>query len=478
MLITKISLIDKSGIVVASIPRVTDKEEKELLASGLISAILTFSEEIQQQEIKSINYHDYTTSFIKYHELILLIEIPNAIDKELQNQLLAIIKDQAGNYLEKQGSKSISQEEGESILEGIFNSINWDELGLKKPFTDAERGKLYLHHKEQAVEILSEGKVELYLQSLADIIDQRLRECHFELPDDEIGVFIPFMEREFSTYSFIRMLDEDKTEAGILRVTEDKSDTLFRMTPLLTKQIRNLLKNNREFSINDALEIIMNKTIDTRTYKKVLNEDQFSLLFLEKNVKNIDRALWSVITGDSVIVIGDKVSTRICTNTLSIFGQHLYTEVIEWLSKDETQIGGNITGMSQEHYNSLVKKGVIAQGTTIVNLLEGKTIGEKGSDYFKLLMDKMKRKELQEAYHSIGKELEQLIKNAIKIINFTQLEKEQAIKQLKELKKEINHKEKFDSIMTLAIKRNPLIKPYMDELQSTISAAEDYLSIF
>lgn len=477
MLVTKISLLDKSGMVLAYKPKIAHKEEAELLASGLMSAILTFSKKIQQQEIQSINYHDCTTSFIKYDELLLVIEIPHAIDKELRTQLLTRIKESATELLKDRKSSGISHGEAELILEEILNSINVAKLGLKRPFTDAEKGQLLLKHEEKGLEILAQENCPPYLQPLAEMIDQSVRVLDPQKQNKGIGLFIPFLEKRHSLYLFVKT-HMKRSETGILKVLEEKSHILFRMTPILNRQIRNLFENNQVITITDALEIIRNKTVDTRTREKVLQEEQFSLLFLEKNIKNIEKAIYSVVVGDPVIVIGDKVSTKICVNTLSIFGQHLYTEVIEWLSGRESEIAPHITGMSQNNYQELQAKGVIEETTTIVNLLEGKVRGEKGGDFFKGLFDRVKKKDLEEAHNIIANHLEQLIKYAIKVTELPILTKEKAITQLKNLEEEIGSSDRFESVMDIAIKRNPLVKPLLEELQSTVFAAEDYLGIF
>ncbi|MBD3190774.1 MAG: hypothetical protein GF308_09025 [Candidatus Heimdallarchaeota archaeon] len=477
MLITKISLLDKSGMVLAYKPKVAHKEEAELLASGLMSAILTFSEKIQQQEIQSINYHDCTTSFIKYKELLLVIEIPNAIDKELRSQLLTRIKEQATDLLKDRKSSEISPGEAELILEKILNSINLVELGLNRPFINAEKGKLLLRHEGREPEILAHENCASYLQPLVKMINRGLRSDNFQKQNKGIGLFVPFLERNHSIYLFIQ-IHQKRSETGILKVSEEKSHILFRMTPVLNRQIRTLFENNQVITIIDALEIIRNKTVDTRNRDKVLQEEQFSLLFLEKNVKNIEKAIYSVVVGDPVIVIGDKVSTKICVNTLSIFGQHLYTEIVEWLSSGESEIGAHITGMSLKVYQELQAKGVLDERTTIVSLLEGKVLGEKDSDFCKKIFDRVKKKNIEEAYNIISSPLEELTTYAIKATEFPILTKERAILELKNLKKEINHNDKFDIVMALATKRNSLLTPLLEELQSTVFAAEDYLGTF
>ena len=121
----KSSIIGKSGIPIASKPDNESNIQQQLLESGLITAILTFSKELHKQEIQSLTYHDRITSFIEFKELFLIVEITTAIDAELRNRILTIVQKNANKLLKIRSEKNLSSGEGELILEEIINqSLN------------------------------------------------------------------------------------------------------------------------------------------------------------------------------------------------------------------------------------------------------------------------------------------------------------------------------------------------------------------
>ena len=78
MLNIKISLVTSTGILLASKPEVID-DTRQILATGLMTALISFSKEVHQRELQSISYHDRTVSFIRVHEFVLILE---TVDEE------------------------------------------------------------------------------------------------------------------------------------------------------------------------------------------------------------------------------------------------------------------------------------------------------------------------------------------------------------------------------------------------------------
>ena len=65
-------------MLLASKPEVVDYTN-QILATGLVTALISFSKEVHHRELQSISYHDRTVSFIRVHDFVLILE---TIDEE------------------------------------------------------------------------------------------------------------------------------------------------------------------------------------------------------------------------------------------------------------------------------------------------------------------------------------------------------------------------------------------------------------
>ncbi|MHA1200817.1 MAG: hypothetical protein ACTSQF_15985, partial [Candidatus Heimdallarchaeaceae archaeon] len=69
----QLSLVTASGLLLASKPESAD-DTQQILATSLISAIITFAKEVHRQELQSISYHDKSISFVEVHDFIFIME--------------------------------------------------------------------------------------------------------------------------------------------------------------------------------------------------------------------------------------------------------------------------------------------------------------------------------------------------------------------------------------------------------------------
>ena len=478
MLIMKSSIIGKSGKLIASKPNNESNIQQQLLESGLISAILTFSKELHKQEIQSLTYHDRITSFIEFKDIFLIVEVTTAIDIELRNQLLEIIQKNAAELLEFRLENDLSSGEGELVLEEIINQSQKEvQIGLGKPLENAEKGEFDLIHNEKdgCYEIINQKNSLDYADKLAVMINNGLIACNYQLSERIISAFIPDVNEKMIYYTVIKY-ENQITNVGIIKLPIEENLTIFRLAPYLDRLTKKMLKKKSDITTSEIISELVN-IYNTRREVKSLDSEYFSINYLYKNVRGLEKVIYPIIVGDPVIIVGDKLSTRIIANTLPIFAQHLNTEVIEWLT-GETKIGSNITGISKETYDKLVENDEIGESITVVNLINNKIKGKNSSTYFKKVFDKVKKKSPEEAYVSIGKELEKLVFEAMQLASLAIIDRKDATKKLQKIYKSISNKSKFNKIMTLASKRNPLIEYLLEDLKSTLHAAEDYLGIF
>ncbi|MHA1258424.1 MAG: hypothetical protein ACTSRO_02085 [Candidatus Heimdallarchaeaceae archaeon] len=68
----KLSLVTSSGLLLASKPEIED-DTRQILATGLVTALISFSKEVHQRELQSISYNDRTVSFLRFEEFVIIL---------------------------------------------------------------------------------------------------------------------------------------------------------------------------------------------------------------------------------------------------------------------------------------------------------------------------------------------------------------------------------------------------------------------
>jgi hypothetical protein len=473
--VLKLSIVTKGGLSLAEIPRSSEETDRQL-ASGLMAALISFSQEVHKAELQSLNFHDRTVSFIPVGEFFIVAEMTSSADNDLLMRILGGMKDRASNLLQEQSQMSLSTEEAEDIV-GQIGSLDWinetlETLGYKRPLADGT-----IHHfllkPNQEIESMTATNPEFF-QTIAALIIKgqgtanRLTET--------IKAFVPISNPPSALYLIAQPI-ETGIDVSLLKIDVGVSHTLFRLVPVLDREydkIKALYPNFGSIKLMEQL-----KSTHDYTKKKFdkFDENEISLGFLQKNVKkNLDHAIFSVIVGDRVAIIGDKPSVRIVSNSLALFAQHRVTDIVDWLEEDK--MGHNITGMSIDKYNTLVRLGEIDDTATVINLDKSTVNGGQSNKFIKKLFDRIKKLDVASAREIIYLELDLLVSYALNVTMLVMLSLEEAIENLEQLKHNIKDNPKFDLIMELAEQRNPWLKSLISELSASLKTAEDYLADF
>ena len=153
----KLSLVSNAGLLLASKPESAD-DTQEILASGLISAIITYAKEVHHEELQSISYHDRTISFVQFQKFVFIVE---TLDKEFtfserqSKQLLEQINLSAFSLLDGKDSDLITEGEAQLILEHCFHDINSLNIILTRyPLKSLIPEIFTIQHRVKGVEIL------------------------------------------------------------------------------------------------------------------------------------------------------------------------------------------------------------------------------------------------------------------------------------------------------------------------------------
>lgn len=471
-IILKISLSTSGGINLAEIPE-SEEEALAQLSSGLTAALLSFAQEVHNQKLRNISLHNRTLTFIPVTEFVLVVETSNLTNKEKIRLLLDLVQQYAMTLLKDYDYMSLFPEKAYEILEDILSyDYVLDELGIDKPFTSADIDSFEIDNTTG--DIVS-GKSSDRNMMIKEFV---IKGKEISIEQDTIHTFMPLGDDV--TYNIIQI--EDKvTKVGWMSLPKSDAGTLFRMLPIIEEATTNIMKVSPDLSQYEVLERI--RDIPDLAVKTVeeLDLDFLSLEFLKNNIKKkIDQVLMNVIVGKNpVIVIGTKPSVKVVTQTLLLFSQHKSIEYIDWLDPTETEIGAQITGMSIAQYQGLKDNIEKNKNIVVVNVDNKKVIKSHGGNkYIGKLFDKVKNLEIRVASKIISEELGELVNQAIKVTSLVLLSRDDSIKQLQAMKKELGDDSKFTIIMNMAKQRNVWIDSVLSDLNSALKTAESYLSSF
>jgi len=460
----KLSLVTSTGILLASKPESVD-ETREILATGLMTALISFSKEIHQRELQSISYHDRTVSFLKVDEFVIIIEIideEKPIPEEDLEKLIITIKDSSVPMLEGMDANTMTEGEAELIIEKCFQDLYKMEYSIvEQPIQIGVISYFSLFHSTKGWEIKGQMGSGSHIPKIAYMLDTHEAYKKFV---GTMGAVMTSIPEENCTILTVVDTDGKKSRVGILKLPRESDFILFRLYPVLERIVEILSKRKEKQEMDEILNTLR-EADDPGNRLSRINIDDLSPTFLDRTInKNLDKAIHSAIVGDTILVVGDKPTVRLVIDTLSIFTQHFQTTVNVWITENDFEEGkcnvkSKICGMSPEIHRKLVDVGWVKETMTIIDLEASKVRGEKSSNHFKKLFDTIKRLNTSEVTLKILNELEKVVSAAIHITSFGLVDKEQGMQKLKEYANQSNLPTSvFRKATLLAIRINPLLE--------------------
>ncbi|MHA1346474.1 MAG: hypothetical protein ACTSVO_01225 [Candidatus Heimdallarchaeaceae archaeon] len=463
MLNIKISLVTSSGLLLASKPESVD-DTQQILATGLMTALISFSKEVHHRELQAISYHDRKISFLRIFDFVLIVETlaeEEVLSEEHIKQLLEHLHNSISPLLETANPDTITEGEADLILENSLQELSQLQYSIaEQPFTVGDKTIFKLKHLSKGWEIADEEGDSSLVQKITPMLETYAAQQ--QIQDGITSIITQIPKENCSTFTIIKT-EGDISRVGILKLPRELDLTLFRLFPLVKKTIERLHVED-EGNFDYILTSIMDLE-DPGSRLSKFNLEDISPSFLDKTLgKNIDKVLYSTIVGDGILVVGDKPTVRLIIDALSIMNQHLHTSVNVWInstdltSSEKYDQDSRICGVSSQIYNTIkVKESLIAHMIT-VNLATGNVEATKSSTYFKKLFDATKKLKVNEMSTKIVQELEKLALAALTITSFCLVDKKQGKEKLKEFTSKSEYPVDFmKKALELAIKMNPLL---------------------
>jgi len=460
----KLSLVTSTGLLLTSKPETAD-ETKQILATGLMTALISFSKEVHQRELQSISYHDRTVSFLRVHDFVLIVETIGEDSTVTERQLVQLIEyliESAEPLLEDKDPNSLTEGEAALIIENCLQDMLSLQIQLaEQPLKNAETAMFTLNHSNKGWEISEKKGSGSFIPLIAFMLDTHKKNLGSNGTFKGIITQIPD-----ENCTILTVIDSkgETTKAGILKLPIELDVTLFRLYPMIERMLSLMSKDSKKSDIESVLDTLRDIDDPGPRLTRISIED-LSPTFLDRTAgRNLERAIYSAIVGDEIFVVGDKPTVRLVIDTLSIFTQHLQTSVNVWITKDDIELNekcdltSRICGMSPSIYKNLIQRGLVDRSVTTINLEQSKVKGEKSSVYYKKLFDTIKRLRITEVATKLAMELEQLIEAAMKITSFALHDAKKAQQDMKELTTQTNLPPSLiRKAVELAKKRNYLL---------------------
>ena len=458
----QLSLVTSSGILLASKPEILT-EMQHILASSLISAIITFAKEVHRQELQSISYHDKNISFVQIYDFIIIIETKVEETLFSDRQLAQIIEQihiSAEPLLSDRDPDLLTEGEAALILEHTLHDIsNLPLFFAKNPLISSEPLLFSLvKFDETDIEIIETVGKNEDANEILDMLKKYNLNTEFE--GELTGILLLTPEKKNSALVIVDV-QGPQTILGILRFPRELDYIAFRIFPLIQDKLKIISEQDYQLEMLEILDIIQNIE-DPGNHFSTVDIEDLSLAFLKNAIGDkLDSILYPVITEENVIIVGDKLTSRLVIDTLSIFNQHISSEIIQWIGEKEVSqvnLDRGLFGMSLPQFEKLSSSGKIPDNATIVNLIDGEIKGHKASTHFLALLEELKDQDLDKASVVIFNELRKLISMAYIITSFSLYDKKQSEILFKNLFQHSGFPTSFVNKATeLALKRNPLL---------------------
>jgi len=459
----KISLVTSSGLLLASKPESVD-DTQQILVTGLMTALISFSKEIHHRELQSISYHDRTISFISLFDFVIIVETlaeDDALSEKQIKQLLEHLQIFISPLLENVDPNTLTEGQAELILENSLQEIYQLQYTItEQPFDLGEKTIFKLKHSSKGWEIQDKEGDGSHITKIALMLETL--KANKKLQNGITCIVTQIPDENCNTFTIIKT-DDDISKVGVLKLPRELDLTLFRLFPLMKKHI-NRLFNEGERNFDYILTYLMDIE-DPGSRLSKFNLEDLSPSFLDKSLgKNIDKVIYSTVVGDGILVVGDKPTVRLIIDALSIMNQHLHTSINVWItptdltSEEKCELGFRIYGMSFHIFNTIKENEKLLENITIINLNTGKVEATKSSIHFTKLFDTTKRLKINEMSTKMSQELDKLALAALTITSFSLMNKNKGKEKLKEFTSNSGYPANFiKKALELAIKMNPLL---------------------
>ncbi|MHA1200815.1 MAG: hypothetical protein ACTSQF_15975, partial [Candidatus Heimdallarchaeaceae archaeon] len=440
-------------------------DTRQILATGLMTALISFSKEVHHRELQSISYHDRTVSFVRVHDFVIILETideESTLSEKRLAQLLEQMKTCTEPILEGVDPNRITEGEAAIILDRCLQNVQLLHYSItEQPLKMADSAHFTLLHTDKGWEIKDKVGTGSFIPTIALMLDtlKANEKCKGALKG-----LITHLPEDNSTAYIIVDTDGQTSRIGVIKAPRELDLVLFRLFTMMDRMLYIMSEEKKNYSMEEIINTL--KDIDDPGNRlSRINLEDLSPTFLERTVgRNLDKAIYSAIVGEPIFIIGDKPTVKLVIDTLSIFTQHMQTSTNLWISENDLSenekcdLSARLCGMSTEVYRILSEVEVITESDTSVNLVTGKVTGVKSSNHFKKLYDTIKKLSIAELVTKIALELEKIVSLSLDLTSISLVDEIKGKRKLKQMNSKSNYSSSFfKKALEMAVRRNILL---------------------
>ncbi len=358
----QIFVFDQNNNLLASRP---DFEGNSQLEGGLLSAIFSFSNTIDEKKISSINFAEYTINFYKKEHFSLAFKTSRELNEKMTKELFEFVKNVFDNMVRDGRQDPVSIE---LTLEAVMDEIEQKyENCVISPIKENKPYYFVMQHDEEGVgwKIIEKSEMSAIMAQIGYVVNKHRKHIIPEKMGKKNNSLFYLKEAESGVFATCEF-KENKTEIVYVNITDTQFDVLLMMKERYDK----ILRLNQDKPLLQVFGMIQ-KSLICNIIPSL--KDETSLELVKDYIKNkIHLAINLFVTSSKTIVVGEKPVVYTAINTLRFFNQHLNASTNYWLDDIRGIDKDTFIGMSVQKYQSIDELEIDIQDTAIIDLNEGK----------------------------------------------------------------------------------------------------------
>lgn len=447
----QIFVFDQNNNLVASRP---DFEGNSQLEGGLLSAIFSFSNTIDEKEINSINFAEYSISFYKKEKLSLAFKTSRELSEGMTKEFFEIVKKLFDNMIKDNIPDPISVD---LALEAVIDKLEKRYPNcVKRPIKNNKPYYFVIEHDEdgEGWKIINKSELSPIMAQIGFVINKHRKYMIPDIIGEKINSLFYLKEAESGVFATCEF-NENKTEVLYVTIADEQFNDLLSVKDRYDK----ILRINQEKPLLQVFGMIQKSLICNLASN--LKEDDISLVLLKDLIKKRRHLAINIfVTNTKVIVVGEKTNVYSTINTLRFFNQNLNASTNYWLEDVRGINKDTVMGMSVQKYQSIEELKIDIGNISVIELKEGKvksTCPIKDTYFMDFIDDG------NLTLSNVQSQL-MLLNDVIKSILILSSHSKKEIKQKIEEYKDIYNKSLINYGLLIAKKMNLFLEPIIEEI--------------
>ncbi|MFX0125485.1 MAG: hypothetical protein ACFFAE_17825 [Candidatus Hodarchaeota archaeon] len=502
--IRSITIINEAGLPIASVSRLSQKDEvqKDLVKAGFTSALQSYSIEVTgKKSIESIDFADYRMVYLESINCIICAEVDKELTHSVVQRILQnidqLVRDKFSSIIQKQIVERADFKSLNDFMEKFVHDASFEAIMRDYGYdvSTHPRGVLLIQYGGDTPEIIhSYGVDPLITSEIVGKIPKSFIESIKTEIETQTESIVPFPQSNKIGFVFFSSLPVNGNNIPIALATlfsDEEQVLLYRQAPVLSKRSRDVINRMKAeiptLGLNHLLtpniQEQINELSSIAKFEVVVKERVFEreIAFRDPEIirpnvrflnnaskKGIDGLIAAVIIGKPIAVIGDPPLVELVFTTLEMFCPHRSPKKLPYTTKF---IDADFVGIEPK-----LRKEYLKQDYVILDLPKKKVHGGKPSTFAQRLLDSTKDLEGDVCSRLIQTRLNWLVSKATQLAEVCRGEVNR--QEIETLKTDVEEKETFELIAHIAETFNPATKEIIRKVSSAAMSVSSYLDDF